>query len=299
MSLFARSPTLDVYIRLLRLDRPVGIYLLLWPPLWALWLAAGDWPESRLLIIIVLGVVVMRSAGCAINDYADRELDAQVARTRERPLASGALPPRAGVQAAAVLFAVALGLALLLPALSLMLAIPAALLAISYPYAKRWHHGPQLHLGFAFAFSVPIAITASTGDWPQLWGWLLFLATVLWVIAYDTLYAMADRDDDLKVGNRSTAILFGRFDLVIIGLLQGAFLGTLWLAGAQLGLGAAYALSLAVVGGLLAWQLYSCRRRESARCLRAFLQNPRVGAVIWVGIVLEVTDATTRMASIL
>ena len=272
---------------------------MLWPPLWALWLAAGDWPQLELLSIIVLGVVVMRSAGCAINDYADRELDAHVARTRDRPIASGVLPPSAGVCTGAILLSVALGLALLLPLLSLMLAIPAAILAISYPYAKRWHHGPQLHLGLAFAFSVPIAITATTGSWPEPWGWLLFLATVLWVIAYDTLYAMADREDDLKVGNRSSAILFGRWDLLIVGLLQGAFLLTLWLAGEQLELGTMYLLSLLVAGALLARQLFISRERESASCLRAFLQNPRVGAIIWVGIMLEVTDLTSRIESVL
>ena len=277
---------LEIYARLVRLDRPVGIWLLLWPTLWSLWLVSGGLPATRLLLIFIAGVVLMRSAGCAINDYADRKLDRQVARTRNRPLAQGEIPPREALWVAAVLLGCALGLALMLPPLTLALAVPAVLLVATYPFAKRWHHLPQLHLGLAFAWAVPMAISAYTGDWLEPWGWLAFIATVLWVVAYDTLYAMADREEDLAAGNRSTAILFGSADLFMVGLLQGLFLLTLLLLGIRLSLPLAYYGGLAAALVLVASQMWRVRSRHPEACFRAFGNNVWVGAAIWVGIVL-------------
>ena len=270
--------------RLIRLDRPIGIWLVLWPALWALWLASGGLPRAEWLAVFITGAVLMRSAGCALNDYADRELDRQVARTRDRPLASGELPPRAALWIAAALLAAAAALALRLPPVSLALAAPAALLAATYPYAKRWHSLPQLHLGLSFAMAVPMAAGAATGRWPEAWVWLLALGTVLWTVAYDTLYAMADRDEDLACGNRSTAILLGRRDLAAVAALQALFLGTLALVGLWRELGAPYWAGLAAAAILLARQLRTARRREPAACLRAFLNNAWVGAAVWAGL---------------
>lgn len=282
---------LGIYARLIRLDRPVGIWLLLWPTLWGLWLVSGGAPAIRLLLIFVAGVVLMRSAGCAVNDYADRELDRQVARTRMRPLAQGEIPPREALWVAGVLLAGALGLALMLPPLTVALAVPAALLAATYPFAKRWHHLPQLHLGLAFAWAVPMAVSAQTGDWPEAWGWLAFLATVLWVVAYDTLYAMADREDDLAAGNRSTAILLGSADLLVVAALQGLFLLAMLLVGIRLDLGPPYYGGLAVALGLVAAQMWRVRDRDPAACFRAFANNVWVGAAVWAGIALENSKA--------
>ena len=281
---------LDIYARLIRLDRPVGIWLLLWPTLWSLWLVSGGVPATRLLVIFVAGVVLMRSAGCAINDYADRDLDRQVARTRNRPLAQGEIPPREALGVTAVLLACALGLALMLPPLTLALAIPAVLLAATYPLAKRWHHLPQLHLGLSFAWAVPMAISAYSGGWPEAWGWLAFIATVLWVVAYDTLYAMADREEDLAAGNRSTAILFGSADLFMVALLQGLFLLTLLLLGMRLSLQPAYYVGLMAAFALIANQMWRVRGRNPELCFWAFNNNVWVGAAIWAGIALATTD---------
>lgn len=277
---------LGIYARLIRLDRPVGIWLLLWPTLWSLWLVSGGMPSIRLLLIFIAGVILMRSAGCAINDYADRDLDRQIARTRTRPLARGEIPPREALGVAAVLLACALGLALMLPPLTIALAGPAVVLAASYPLAKRWHHLPQLHLGLSFAWAVPMAISAYTGDWPEAWGWLAFIATVLWVVAYDTLYAMADREEDLEAGNRSTAILFGSADLSMVALLQGLFLLAMLLLGIRLTLAPAYYGGLAVALALIAYQMWRVRGRDPKVCFWAFTNNVWVGAAIWAGIVL-------------
>ena len=288
-SLSALKNRLGIYARLIRLDRPVGIWLLLWPTLWSLWLVSGGLPATRLLLIFIAGVILMRSAGCAINDYADRELDKQVERTRSRPLAQGEIPPCEALGVTAVLLACALGLALMLPPLTLALAVPAVLLAATYPFAKRWHHLPQLHLGLSFAWAVPMAISAYTGDWPEAWGWLVFIATVLWVVAYDTLYAMADREEDLAAGNRSTAILFGSADLLMVGLLQGLFLLTLLLVGIRLSLSLAHYGGLAVALALIANQMWRVRDRDPKACFWAFNNNVWVGAVIWIGIITATT----------
>lgn len=285
-SLSALKNRLGIYARLIRLDRPVGIWLLLWPTLWSLWLVSGGLPATRLLLIFIAGVILMRSAGCAINDYADRDLDKQVERTRSRPLAQGEIPPREALGVTAVLLACALGLALMLPPLTLALAVPAVLLAATYPFAKRWHHLPQLHLGLSFAWAVPMAISAYTGDWPEAWGWLVFIATVLWVVAYDTLYAMADREEDLAAGNRSTAILFGSADIFMVALLQGLFLLTMLLLGIRLSLPPAYYSGLVIALVLVANQIWRVRDRSPKACFWAFNDNVWVGAAIWAGIVL-------------
>ncbi len=280
---FARA-RLGIYTRLVRLDRPVGIWLLLWPTLWGLWLASGGFPEIRLLLIFVAGVILMRSAGCAINDYADRHLDRLVERTRSRPLARGEIPPREALWVAATLLAGAFGLALALPPLTLALAAPAALLAATYPFAKRWHHLPQLHLGLSFAWAMPMAISACVEGWPEPWGWLAFLATALWVVAYDTLYAMADREEDLAAGNRSTAILFGDADLLMVASLQGLFLATLLLVGLHLALPLAYYGGLMAALALIVRQMWQVRDRNPEACFQAFRNNVWVGAAIWTGI---------------
>ena len=275
---------LPAVARLIRLDRPIGIWLLLWPTLWALWLAAAGPPPARLLAVFAAGAALMRSAGCAINDYADRELDRRVARTRDRPLASGELPPRAALWTAAVLLAAAAALLPLLPPVVWALAAPAALLAATYPYAKRRHSLPQLHLGLSFALAAPMAAAAATGRWPEAWAWLLALGVALWTVAYDTLYAMADRDEDRACGNRSTALLLGRFDLAAVAALQGLFLGTLALVGCWRELGGPYWAGLAAAAALLGRQLWTARRREPAACLRAFRDNAWVGAAVWAGL---------------
>ena len=289
-SFSALQTRLEIYARLIRLDRPVGIWLLLWPTLWSLWLVSGGLPATRLLLIFIAGVILMRSAGCAINDYADRDLDRQVDRTRNRPLAQREIPPREALWVTAALLAGALGLALMLPPLTLALAVPAALLAATYPFAKRWHHLPQLHLGLSFAWAVPMAISAYTGDWPEAWGWLAFIATVLWVVAYDTLYAMADREEDLAAGNRSTAILFGSADLFMVGLLQGLFLLALLLVGIRLSLPLAYYGGLAAALALIANQMWRIRDRNPEACFWAFKNNVWVGVAVWAGIVVAMTD---------
>ena len=278
---------LQAYARLVRLNRPVGIWLLLWPTLWSLWLASGGLPSARLLLIFIGGVILMRSAGCAINDYADRDLDRQVARTRDRPLARGDILPHEALWVSTVLLTGALGLALTLPPLTLALAVPAALLAATYPFAKRWHHLPQLHLGLSFAWAVPMAISARTGDWPEAWGWLAFLATTLWVVAYDTLYAMADRQEDLAAGNRSTAILFGTADLFMVGFLQGLFLLALLLLGTQLALSPPYYAGLIAASSLIFRQIWQVRGRDPSACFQAFKDNVWVGAAIWAGIAVS------------
>ena len=202
------------YIKLTRLDRPIGIYLVLWPALWGLWVAAQGVPQPLVLVVFLAGVVLMRSAGCAINDYADREIDRHVARTNQRPLARGAISPKEAIGVFVVLSLIAFVLVLQLNLLTIMLSVPAVILAGSYPYMKRYTHLPQAYLGVAFGWAVPMAFAAQTGEVP-LASWWLFLATVLWALAYDTMYAIVDREDDLKIGVKSTAILFGRFDRLV------------------------------------------------------------------------------------
>jgi 4-hydroxybenzoate polyprenyltransferase len=231
------------YIRLVRLDRPIGILLLLWPALWALWIAGEGYPDWEIVLIFVFGVVLMRSAGCAVNDYADRGIDGQVERTCERPLATGLVTPKEALAVFAVLSLLAFGLVLLLNWQTIMLSFVALALAASYPFMKRITNLPQLVLGMAFGMAVPMAFMAQTEGVSPV-GWLLYVATVIWALVYDTEYAMVDRKDDLKIGVKSTAILFGEYDRLMIGLLQATMLGILLLVGVKAGLGHYYYLGL-------------------------------------------------------
>ena len=278
--------TLGDYARLMRLDRPIGAYLLLWPTLWSLWISADGKPDARIFTIFVAGVWLMRSAGCVINDYADRRFDPHVERTRNRPLATG----RVSVAEALVLFAIlsltALMLALRLNRLSLLLAVAGAFLAVTYPFIKRFVSLPQLYLGLSFGWGIPMAFAAQTGRVPRL-AWLLFLANVLWVTVYDTIYAMVDRDDDLKIGVRSTAILFGDSDRHIIAVLQAMTLLALALVGRSAGLGGWYWGGLGAAALFFAHQLWSIRGRDPKACFRAFLNNHYVGLSVFIGILLN------------
>jgi 4-hydroxybenzoate polyprenyltransferase len=238
----------SLYVQLMRLDKPIGILLLLWPTLWALWIAADGLPPWSVLLVFLSGVVLMRSAGCIINDFADREVDRHVERTAARPLTTGALSSREALGLFAVLLVVAFLLVLTMNALTIQLSFGAVLLATLYPFMKRYTHLPQLFLGAAFGWAVPMAFAAVNGEVP-LAAWLLFFATLCWAVVYDTMYAMVDREDDLKVGVRSTAILFGRRDRQIIGLFQLLMLALLLQAGLAFGLGGLYFIGLAVATG--------------------------------------------------
>lgn len=274
------------YYLLTRLHRPIGIFLLLWPMLWALWVASAGRPDWLVLVVFVLGVVLMRSAGCVINDYADRDIDPQVQRTRDRPIATGAVAPREALILFGVLCLLAFGLVLLMNTLTLMLAVVALLLAVSYPFAKRYTYLPQVHLGAAFGWAVPMVFAAQTNSVPQI-GWLLFVATVLWATVYDTMYAMVDRKDDLRIGVKSTAILFGEADRVIIGALQITLFVSLWLVGVQAKLGMFYDGGLLVSVGFAVYHQYLIKDRLPAQCLKAFLNNNLLGAAVFIGIVLH------------
>lgn len=280
------AATLADYGRLMRLDRPIGTYLLLWPTLWALWISAQGRPQARVFTIFVAGVLLMRSAGCAINDYADRGFDPHVARTRERPLAAGRVSPTEALVLFAALSLAALTLALQLDRLALLLAAAGAFLAVTYPFVKRFLSVPQLYLGLSFGWGIPMAFAAQSGSLPRL-AWLLFLANLLWVTVYDTLYAMVDRADDLRIGVRSTAILFGDSDRHIIAALQGMTLLALVLVGRLARLGGWYYGGVAAAGLFFAYQLWLIRAREPAACFRAFLNNNYVGLSVFVGILLD------------
>jgi 4-hydroxybenzoate polyprenyltransferase len=276
------------YLRLMRLHRPIGIWLLLWPTLWALWIAAAGSPDEAVFVIMVLGTIVVRSAGCVINDYADRKIDPHVARTADRPLATGEVAPVEALLLFAALMLIALGLVLTLNALTVTLAVAGALLTVLYPFAKRFLSAPQFVLGLAFSWGVPMAFAASTGSVPRV-GWLLFLATVLWVIVYDTQYAMTDRDDDRKIGVKSTAILFGDLDRVIVALLQALLLGSLVLVGRNAELGSWYYGGLGAAAGFCLYQAYLIKDRDAIMSFRAFLNNAWLGGAIFAGIVLDYT----------
>ncbi|MGB7551524.1 MAG: 4-hydroxybenzoate octaprenyltransferase [Chromatiaceae bacterium] len=277
---------LRAYALLVRFHRPIGSLLLLWPALWALWLAAQGQPPWRVVLIFIAGVFLMRSAGCAINDFADRNLDGQVLRTRERPLATGLVSPR---EALGVFFALGLAaflLVLLLDWKTIALSVVALGLAVLYPFMKRVTHWPQVFLGAAFGWAVPMAYTAVAGQVP-LQGWLVFTAALIWALIYDTQYAMVDREDDRKAGIKSTAILFGRHDRLLIGLLQLVFLGLMAYIGLTAGRGGWYFSGLAVAAGLSAYQQYLMRDRELAACFRAFLNNNYLGLALFLGLFLD------------
>jgi 4-hydroxybenzoate polyprenyltransferase len=279
-----RDKALD-YLVLTRMDRPIGALLLLWPTWWALWLAAGDFPPWKLLIIFTLGVFVMRAAGCAINDYADRKLDPQVARTSGRPIASGRVSPREALVVFAALLLLGFVLVLFTNKLTIELSFAGAALAALYPFSKRYTYLPQVVLGAAFGWSIPMAFAAVMNTVPPL-GWLLFIGNILWSTIYDTEYAMVDREDDLKAGAKSTAILFGDADLPILGMLMGTFLLAMLFVGQRAHLGWPYWLALAVAAGLFGWQQWLIRERQRDACLTAFRHNNWLGLTLWVGIVL-------------
>lgn len=274
------------YLLLMRLDKPIGILLLLWPTLWALWIAADGLPAWSVLLVFLAGVVLMRSAGCIINDYADREVDRHVERTVNRPITSGVIAPQEALRLFAVLVLVAFLLVLTMNGLTIQLSFVAVGLASLYPFMKRYTHLPQLFLGAAFGWAVPMAFAAVTGEVP-LAAWLLFFATLCWAVVYDTMYAMVDREDDLKVGVRSTAILFGQRDRQIIGLFQLVMLLLLVQAGSAFELGAPYFTGLAVASGLGVYHQWLIRRREREACFQAFLHNHWLGMVVFLGIALD------------
>ncbi|TSA20377.1 MAG: 4-hydroxybenzoate octaprenyltransferase [Betaproteobacteria bacterium] len=280
MTLRAR---LLLYARLTRLNKPIGILLLAWPTLWGLWFAADGVPPLSLLVTFVVGVILMRSAGCAINDYADRHFDGHVERTRNRPLATGEIKPQEAVIVALVL--TLLALLLIVPILTPLLAglaILAAFLAASYPFTKRFLAIPQAYLGIAFGFGIPMAYAAIQGTVPAE-AWLLLLANMFWSIAYDTEYAMVDRADDLKIGIRTAAITLGRFDVAAIMCCYAATLGLLAWVGRDLG--TAYFAGLTIAAGIAVYHYTLIRQRDPARCFKAFLHNTWFGAAVFVGLV--------------
>lgn len=278
------------YYLLVRLHRPIGIFLLMWPALWALWLAGEGQPPWSVVLIFVLGVVLMRSAGCAINDYADRDFDGHVARTNQRPLATGQVTPREAIGVFMVLSLIAFGLVLQLNWQTIALSFVALALTFVYPFMKRFTHVPQLFLGAAFGWAIPMAFTAVTGTIP-LYAWVLFVATLIWALIYDTQYAMVDREDDLKIGIKSTAILFGRWDRMTVGLLQILMLGLLVWIGWETGRGVFYQTGLLAAAALSVYQQTLIRRRDPSLCFQAFLNNNYFGMAVFIGLVLDYAAA--------
>jgi len=281
-----RMQTVVDYARLARLDKPIGIFLVLWPTLWALWLAAKGLPSLDVLFIFIAGAVLMRSAGCVINDFADRKIDGDVARTKERPLVTGKITARQALVFFVVLCLISLVLVLQTNSLTVYLSFGALVLASAYPFMKRYTYLPQVVLGAAFAWSVPMAYAAQTNELPSII-WLIYTATVLWTVAYDTMYAMVDRDDDIKIGVKSTAILFGQADRAIIACLQVMVILILCMIGDQSKLGQFYFLSIVVAATLFVYQQHLIRLRYRDECFQAFLNNNWVGLVIFVGLVLD------------
>jgi len=292
MNLARLEDRLGEYALLMRLDRPIGIFLLLWPTLWALWLAGQGQPAQEVVVVFITGVFLMRSAGCVINDIADRDVDPFVARTRQRPLAARRVSVREALWLFIVLCLVAFALVLMMNTLTILLSLVGVALAASYPFMKRFHYLPQAHLGAAFGWSIPMAFAAITGTVPAL-AWLLFAANVVWSIVYDTLYAMVDREDDLQVGMKSTAILFGAQDKRIIGYLQILLMILLILVGVLADLGWAYYLGLFAAAWFALYQQYLIRSREPDGCFKAFLNNNWFGLVVFCGILLDSLPTAT------
>lgn len=274
------------FIQLGRLDRPIGIYLLMWPALWALWIAAEGNPSFKLIFIFIAGVVLTRTGGCVINDYADRNFDGQVTRTANRPLATGRVSSKEALALAALIGLCAFVLVLFTNLFTIYLSVGGLLLACAYPFMKRHTYLPQLVLGAAFAWSIPMAFAAVGESVPE-YAWLIYIATLLWTMAYDTLYAIVDREDDLKAGIKSTAILFGEMDLIMIAVLEASALLSLWLLGNQLEMTLWYYAGLLGAATLWGWQLWQCRQRNTEACFQAFLHNHWVGAVIFAGVFLH------------
>ena len=278
---------MNAYFRLMRLNKPIGIYLLLWPTYWALFLSAGGWPDIDLLIIFTFGVIITRSAGCVINDYADREIDKHIARTRDRPITAGEISPKAALLLFIALGLIAFALVLLTNTLTIKISFIALALAVLYPFTKRWTNLPQLILGLAFAMSVPMAFSAQTGTVPASAGWI-FLATVLWTLIYDTLYAMADRDEDLKIGVKSTAILFAKYDQIFITLLQVLLMIVFIKIGNLFDLGAFYDISLIIILLFMIYHQFLIKKRQKMDYFKAFINNHFIGMTVFFGIFLSI-----------
>jgi 4-hydroxybenzoate polyprenyltransferase len=276
------------WVQLLRLDRPIGNWLLLWPMLWALWIASGGHPQRKLLAIFLAGTVLMRSAGCVINDIADRNIDPHVRRTRERPLAARRLAPGEALLLFALLSVLALALVLQLNRTTIELSLIGAALTVTYPLLKRFFPLPQLYLGLAFGWAVPMAFAAELGTVPRV-GWVLLLAAVLWAGVYDTLYAMVDRDDDARIGVKSSAVLFGDLDRLMLAAMQLMVLLALLLVGRTLQFGLPYDLGLGAGALLFGWQQWLIRGRDRNACLRAFHNNNYFGIVVFAGVLIELS----------
>lgn len=274
------------YAQLMRLHRPIGILLLLWPTLWALWIAGQGRPDLHVFVVFVLGVVLMRSAGCVINDYADRDFDPHVERTRDRPIAAGRVSPREALTLFVVLCLAAFALVLTLNRLTVLLSFAGAFLAATYPFLKRYTHLPQFYLGMAFGWGIPMAFAAQTGGVPLL-AWVLFAANICWSVAYDTAYAMVDREDDLKVGVKSTAILFGRYDRAMVFLFHIMTIALLAWVGALAGLGLGYYAGLTAALGFAFYEQRLMRHRDRDGCFRAFLNNNWFGAAVFAGLMMD------------
>ena len=278
---------MNAYIRLMRLNKPIGTYLLLWPTYWALFLSAKGWPDIDLLIIFTLGVLVMRSAGCVINDYADRNIDQNIARTKDRPLITGEVSPKSALRLFVFLLIIAFGLVLLTNALTIKLSLIALALATLYPFTKRWTHLPQVVLGVAFGMSVPMAFSAQTGSIPLSAGWI-FLATIVWTLIYDTFYAMADRDEDIKIGVKSTAILFEKYDQIFITFLQILLIIVFVVIGNLFDLEPIYYFSLVIILIFMIYHQLLMKKRQKELFFKAFLNNNFIGMTAFIGIFLSV-----------
>lgn len=276
------------YGKLMRVDKPIGTWLLLWPTLWALWLAGEGAPDQGLFVIFVIGVFIMRSAGCVLNDFVDRKIDPYVERTRTRPLATGAVAPFEALTLFTALGLIAIGLASMLNPQAQLLAVVGAVLTVAYPFIKRYVSIPQFVLGAAFGWAAPMAFAAQTGGTPEL-AWLVFGTAVIWAVIYDTFYAMVDREDDIRIGVKSTAVLFGEVDLFVIAGLQLLMLLALTLIGYRAELGFWYYFSVAIAAAMMVWHLWLARDRQPAGCFQAFLRNHQIGMVIFIGIALHYT----------
>ena len=278
---------MNAYIRLMRLNKPIGTYLLLWPTYWALFLSAKGWPDIDLLIIFTLGVLVMRSAGCVINDYADRNIDQNIARTKDRPLITGEVSPKSALRLFVFLLIIAFGLVLLTNVLTIKLSLIALAFATLYHFTKRWTHLPQVVLGVAFGMSVPMAFSAQTGSIPLSAGWI-FLATIVWTLIYDTFYAMADRDEDIKIGVKSTAILFEKYDQIFITFLQILLIIVFVVIGNLFDLGSIYYFSLVIILIFMIYHQFLMKKRQKELFFKAFLNNNFIGMTAFIGIFLSV-----------
>ena len=277
---------MNAYFRLMRFDKPIGIYLLLWPTLWGLFLAKRGIPDIDLLIIFTLGVILMRSAGCVINDFADRKIDKFVMRTKDRPLTSGEVSEKGALILFSFLILISFGLVLMTNFLTVQLSIVAVFLATLYPFVKRWSNLPQFVLGSAFAMSVPMAFSATLDEIPFS-AWLVFLATIIWTVIYDTIYAMVDREDDLKINVKSTAILFGKYDLIIIFLLHLLLIALLVMISQEFQMGNYFNMAIVLATLLMIYHQHLIKDRDRAKCFKAFLNNHYIGIVILLGIVLS------------